>query len=169
MAPMIHNRVTRTGSEPDNKFRNLSSILPCLKAALRDAVTERWLAGISAPDRLQRWLDLFIHSKRRQGARRARALRHLHRAHRRSPRGRQSPRRDLLGQLTGIIADGVTRREFRCPGSGRGSQRGVRRHHSLPQPAQAASWFNPNIDASYENVRALVLAGFTPKRAQWSG
>jgi AcrR family transcriptional regulator len=46
------------------------------KAALRDAVTERWLAGISspleavaseegpAPERLQRWLDLLVGSKR---------------------------------------------------------------------------------------------------------
>src|SRR6266540_155570 len=46
------------------------------KAALRDAVTERWLIGISepleavadeegpAPERLQRWLDLLVGSKR---------------------------------------------------------------------------------------------------------
>src|SRR5512143_1022055 len=48
------------------------------KAALRDAVTERWLAGVSAPleaiaaetgpapERLHRWFDLLIATKRRR-------------------------------------------------------------------------------------------------------
>ena len=41
----------------------------------------------------ERWLDLLVHSKRSKALERARALRHLHRAHSRGTRCRQYPRR----------------------------------------------------------------------------
>src|SRR5215207_3431481 len=91
------------------------------KAALRDAVTERWLARIStplaavaaedgpAPERLRRWLDLLVTAKRRmawedpelfatylQLAADAREVVRVHVD-------------DLVGQLARIIADGAAR------------------------------------------------------------
>ena len=144
------------------------------KAALRDAVTERWLADISAPlaavadeegaapERLQRWLDLLV-APNAQSARGARALRHLHRAHRRGARGRQSPRRHPARTAHRIIADGVARGEFDTPdpvAAARAVFDATTRYHN---PVHAATWSDPDIDAAYENVRALVLAGLTPR------
>ena len=97
------------------------------KAALRDAVTERWLARISAPlaaaaaeadpapERLGRWLDLLVTSKRRMAwedpelfatyLQLAADAREVVRAH----------VDDLTGQLARIIADGVTRASWPPP------------------------------------------------------
>ena len=151
------------------------------KAALRDAVTERWLTGISAPlaavadedgaapERVQRWLDLLVRSKRRKALDDPELFatyigltadaREVVKAHVET----------LLGQLTRIIADGVTRGEFDLPDPAAAASAvfdATTRYHN---PVHAAAWSDPNIDASYENVRALVIAGLTPKRARGSG
>ena len=79
------------------------------KAALRDAVTERWLARVSAPlaaivaedgpapERLRRWFDLLI-AQAAEGAGRAGAVRDLSCDLRRVPRRRPRPCRDPRGQ-----------------------------------------------------------------------
>jgi AcrR family transcriptional regulator len=146
------------------------------KAALRDAVTERWLAGLSAPlaavayedgaapKRLQRWLDLLVHSKRRKALDEPELFatyveltadaREVVKAHVDT----------LLGQLTRIISDGVASGEFETPdpvAAARAVFDATARYHN---PVHAAAWSDPDIDASYENVRALVLAGLTPRR-----
>ncbi len=146
------------------------------KAALRDAVTERWLASISAPlaavadeegaapERLQRWLDLLVHSKRRKALEEpelfatyvelAAGAREVVTAHVDT----------LVGQLRRIITDGIARGEFKIPdpsAAARAVFDATTRYHN---PAHAAAWSEPDIDASYENVRALILAGFTPRR-----
>ena len=97
------------------------------KAALRDAVTQRWLARASeplaqvltqdstAPERLRHWLDLLIASKRSSAfddpelfamymklAAEARAVVKAH-------------VEALRKQVTQIIADGVARGEFATP------------------------------------------------------
>jgi AcrR family transcriptional regulator len=151
------------------------------KAALRDAVTERWLATISAPlaavadeegaapERLQRWLDLLVSSKRRKALEEPELFatyieltadaREVVKAHVDT----------LLGQLARIIADGDARGEFDTPdpvAAARAVFDATARYHN---PAHATEWSDPDIDTSYENVRALVLAGLTPKRAQGSG
>jgi AcrR family transcriptional regulator len=151
------------------------------KAALRDAVTERWLASMSAPlaavadgegaapKRLQRWLDLLVSSKRRKALEEpeffatyveltadAREVVTAHVA-------------TLLGQLTRIIADGDERGEFDIQdpvAAARAVFDATARYHN---PVNATAWSDPDIDTSYQNVRALVLAGLTPKRAQGSG
>ncbi len=146
------------------------------KAALRDAVTERWLASISAPlaavadeegaapERLQRWLDLLVHSKRRKALEEpelfatyvelAAGAREVVTAHVDT----------LVGQLRRIITDGIARGEFKIPdpsAAARAVFDATTRYHN---PAHAAAWSEPDIDASYENVRALILAGLTPRR-----
>jgi AcrR family transcriptional regulator len=150
------------------------------KAALRDAVTERWLAGIStpleavaaddgpAPERLVRWLDLLV------GAKRSKALdepelfatyveltagaRQVVTAHVDT----------LVGQLAQIIADGASRGELETtdpPAAARAVFDATARFHN---PVHAAEWSDPHIDAEYEGVRALVVSALEHERSRSS-
>jgi AcrR family transcriptional regulator len=143
------------------------------KAALRDAVTERWLESISeplaaiaagkatAPKRLERWLDGLVQAKRRKALddpelfatyiELAVEAREVVRAHVET----------LVDQLARIVADGVAEGYF-ATYDPRAAARAVfdatSRFHN---PAHAAEWSNPQIDAAYDGVRALVLRGLT--------
>jgi AcrR family transcriptional regulator len=141
------------------------------KAALRDAVTERWLARLSvplaavaaeegpAPERLRRWLDLLIASKRRMARedpelfatyiQLAADARDVVRAHVDT----------LTSQLARIIADGVARSELTAPdpaAAGRAVFDATGRFHN---PAHAPEWSDPGIDTAFEGVWSLVLRG----------
>lgn len=143
------------------------------KAALRDAVTERWLSEISkpleaiaagkgtAPQRLGRWLDGLVQAKRRKAlddpelfatyialAADAREVvkRHVE---------------TLVDQLACIVAEGVADGAFAADdprAAARAAFDATTRFHN---PAHAAEWSDPQIDAAYEGVRALVLGGLT--------
>jgi AcrR family transcriptional regulator len=141
------------------------------KAALRDAVTERWLGSISsslasvvgeqrpAAERLQRWLDLLVHSKRSKAlddpelfgtyielAAEAREVVNAHGD-------------TLIGQLARIISDGVARGEFEATdpvATARAVFDATSRFHN---PAHAADWASTRTDAAYQHVRGLVLRG----------
>jgi AcrR family transcriptional regulator len=141
------------------------------KAALRDAVTERWLARVSlplaavaaedgpAPRRLRRWLELLIASKRRMAredpelfatyVELAAEAREVVKAHVEA----------LVAQLAGIVADGVERGEF-APvdpaAAGRAVFDATGRFHN---PAHATAWSGPGIDAAFEGVWSLILGG----------
>jgi AcrR family transcriptional regulator len=151
------------------------------KAALRDAVTERWLAGISAPledvanekgpapERLRRWLDSLVRSKRSKALddpelfatyiELTTGARDVVKAHVDT----------LVGQLARIITDGIRQGELETadpPGAARAVFDATGRFHS---PAHAAEWSDPSIDAAYEGVRELVLGGLTRKRSRSGG
>jgi AcrR family transcriptional regulator len=143
------------------------------KAALRDAVTERWLSEISepldavaagkgtAPERLERWLDLLVRTKRRRALddpelfatyiELAAEARDVVRTHVEL----------LVDQLARIVTDGIADGEFAADDP-RAAARAVfdatSRFHN---PAHAAEWSDPQIDAAYGRVRALVLRGLT--------
>jgi AcrR family transcriptional regulator len=143
------------------------------KAALRDAVTERWLESISepleaiaagkgtAPQRLERWLDRLVQTKRRKALEDpelfatyielAADAREVVRAH----------VERLIDQLDRIIADGAAHGAL-VADHPRAAARAVfdatSRFHN---PAHAAEWSDPQVDAAYEGVRALVLRGLT--------
>jgi len=147
------------------------------KAALRDAVTARWLARIAAPlaavaaedrpapERLRRWLDLLIASKRRLArddpelfatylalAAEARAVVQAHVDH-------------LVGQIARIITDGVARGEFAVADPvavGRAVFDATARFHN---PAHAPEWADPSIDAAFAGVWSLVLGGLSAHQA----
>lgn len=141
------------------------------KAALRDAVTERWLASISSPlaavanakgpalKRLRRWLDLLISSKR------SRALNEpelfaTYMALVAEARDVVKTHVDtLVGQLAQIIVDGITRGEFTVTdpvAAARAVFDATARFHN---PVHAAEWRDPGIDAAFEGVWTLVLSG----------
>jgi len=147
------------------------------KAALRDAVTERWLAGISAPleavaneegpapERLQRWLDLLVSCKRSKALDDPELFatyieltadaREVVKAHVDT----------LLAQLARIVADGVAQGAFEAAdptAAGRAVFDATARFHN---PAHAPQWSDPGIDAAYEDVRALVMLGLGAQAA----
>jgi AcrR family transcriptional regulator len=143
------------------------------KAALRDAVTERWLSEISkpleaiaagkgtAPQRLERWLDGLVQAKRRKAlddpelfatyiglAADAREVVKTH-------------VEMLVDQLARIVAEGVADSAFVADdprAAARAAFDATTRFHN---PAHAAEWSDPQIDAAYEGVRALVIGGLT--------
>jgi AcrR family transcriptional regulator len=148
------------------------------KAALRDAVTERWLAEVSvpleavasgkgtAPERLRRWLDLLVRSKHRKAlddpelfatyielTADARDVVQAHVA-------------TLVGQLEQVIADGVASGELETDDSARAARAVFDATARFHNPVHAAEWSRPGIDAAYENVRALVLLGLEPTRSR---
>ncbi len=141
------------------------------KAALRDAVTERWLARMSAPladviaedgvapERLRRWFDLLIASKRKSVldepelfatylalAAEARSVVKAHVD-------------DLVGQIARIIADGVTRGEFTAADPLATARAVFNATTLFHNPAHAAQWSDPGIDASFEGIWSLILGG----------
>jgi AcrR family transcriptional regulator len=147
------------------------------KAALREAVTDRWLARVSAPlaavaaedgpapERLRRWLDLLVASKRQRALddpelfatylEIAAGARDAVRAHVDA----------LAGQIARIIADGVARGEFVAAdpvAAGRAVLDATARFHN---PAHAPEWSDPGIDAAFEGVWSLVSSGLAADRA----
>ena len=68
----------------------------------------------------------------------------------------------LLGQLTRIITDGVVRGELETRDSAAAARAVFDATARFHNPVNAAAWSDPDIGVSYENVRALVLAGLTP-------
>jgi AcrR family transcriptional regulator len=143
------------------------------KAALRDAVTERWLAGIStplatvaeeegaAPERLQRWLDLLVISKRTKALADPELFATYIELTTEAREVVMAHVEALVGQLATIIADGIAQGAFEAADpltTARAIFDATARFHN---PAHVAGWSAPEIDAAYEAVRALVLAGLT--------
>lgn len=147
-------------------YRHFSS-----KAALRDAVTARWLARNSellagaldeqgsAVQKLRHWFDLLIASKRRSAhddpelfatymelveeAREAAKV-HVNR---------------LIEQITHIIADGAARGEFTVADPVTAGQAVFYATTRFHNPAHAQEWTEPDIDESFEGVWSLILHG----------
>ena len=147
-------------------YRHFSS-----KAALRDAVAERWLHRISKPlaaiaaedgpavDRLHRWLERLFTLKRQkvQGDPEMFATYH---AIAEAARGVvQSHVDELVGQLAQIIESGVSRGEFQVSHPYKAAKAvlnaTVRFHH----PAHASEWNRADINEDFVDVWRLILAG----------
>lgn len=141
------------------------------KAALRDAVLERWLARVLAPlaaiasdegpatPRLRRWLDTLIATKREKvrgdpelfatysalaGEAREVVAAHVE---------------CLVQQVARIIADGVARGEFSVADPAEAARAVIDATGRFHNPAHAAAWADPGIGAAFDRVWALVLRG----------
>ncbi|MEZ5833180.1 MAG: TetR family transcriptional regulator [Dongiaceae bacterium] len=143
------------------------------KAALRDAVTERWLRRISdplevvvrgkqaPPERLRAWLDALMAAKRRRCLDEAELFA--------TYVGLTADARDvvkahvdtLVDQIARIIADGMKSGAFSVKDA-RVAARSVfdatARFHN---PAHAGEWSDPGIDAAFEGVWSLLRAALT--------
>ncbi|HEV7718656.1 MAG TPA: TetR family transcriptional regulator [Arsenicitalea sp.] len=147
------------------------------KIALRDAVVERWLKRTSdplkqltktsapAPQRLRNWFDALLAAKRSKVS----ADPELFAV----SRGLFAEARDvvaahvagLVGQIEIIVADGVQSGEFvsaNPTASARAIFDATARFHD---PAHMAEWADPEIDAAFEGVFALILTALLPPKA----
>lgn len=147
------------------------------KAALRDAVLERWLHRITepleevvrgkqpAPDRLRLWLEQLMALKRRRALNEAELFatysslaadaRDVVKAHVDT----------LTDQAARIIADGmksgaITVKDARV--AARSVFDATARFHN---PAHAAEWADPAIDQAFEGVWSLLKAALTARSA----
>jgi AcrR family transcriptional regulator len=141
------------------------------KAALRDAVTERWLSEISQPleavaagkgtasERVVRWLDGLVEAKRRRALddpelfanyiELTAGARDVVRAHIET----------LVDQLGRIVADGVAKREFVAEDPRLAARAVFDATSRFHNPVHAAEWSDPQVDVAYEEVRSLVVRG----------
>jgi AcrR family transcriptional regulator len=142
------------------------------KSDLREAVVRRWLEGVSAPlkaivaeegpapQRLKRWLDALVATKR---SKRISPDKELFAAYRalfdESGMAIETHVGELARQAAAIIEDGIARGEFRPvdpDATARALLDATTRFHN---PAHAEEWSDPRIDADYDAVWRLVAAG----------
>jgi AcrR family transcriptional regulator len=141
------------------------------KAALRDAVTERWLARVSvplgriaaedapAPARLRRWFDELIAIKRQKVLAEPELFATYRAIVGDSREVVQAHVETLSAQVAAIVADGVRRGEFVAVdpvATGRAIFSATARFHD---PAHAAEWADPGVDLAFEEVWALIERG----------
>jgi AcrR family transcriptional regulator len=146
------------------------------KAALRDAVTARWLESISAPlaaiageegpapERVGRWLDTLVRAKRRKALEDPELFatyvaltadaRDVVRAHVET----------LVDQLTRIVTEGAADGAFAVDDPRAAARAAFDATSRFHNPAHAAQWSDPEIDVAYEGVRSLVLRALAPPR-----
>jgi len=141
------------------------------KAALRDAVAERWLHRVSMPlaviaeenspavERLHRWLERLINLKRQKVLDDPELFATYHAIAQETREVVQAHIDELVGQLTQIIENGISSREFKVSDPHEAASAvfnaTVRFHH----PAHACEWSDPDIDTDFAHVWRLLLVG----------
>jgi AcrR family transcriptional regulator len=141
------------------------------KAALRDAVAERWLARVSAPLedvasghgsaplRLRRWFDVLMGYKRKLVHDDPELFATYHALATGARDVVKAHVDTLIAQLTRIIADGVARGELSLADpvvAGCAVFHATTRFHN---PIHASEWSEPGIDDAFEAVWNLLLRG----------
>jgi AcrR family transcriptional regulator len=143
------------------------------KAALREAVLERWLHRISdpleavvrgkqpAPERLRAWFDALIAAKRRKYLNEAELFatyaglaadaREVVKAHVDT----------LVDQIARIIADGMMSGAFTVKDAKAAARSAFDATARFHHPAHAGEWPDPGIDAAFEGVWSLLRAALT--------
>ena len=151
-------------------YRHFSS-----KAALRDAVTERWLGRVSEPleavvtrrgkasRRLHDWLVLLATTKQGMATGDPELFETFHELTVQSREVVAAHVDHLADQLGRIVEQGMAAGEF-APGDARTMGRAVlhataRFHH----PAHAGEWGEPGLDDQLEAVYQLILRGLVTR------
>ena len=142
------------------------------KAALRDAVTERWLDRVSAPleavvtrrgkaeNRLRAWLELLAESKQSMAREDPELFATFHALTSESREVVAEHLARLSGQLSEIVASGVASGEFAAVADVDRTgwailQATARFHH----PAHAAEWGEPDLAQDFAAVFDLLVHG----------
>ncbi|GAA3217425.1 TetR family transcriptional regulator [Actinocorallia longicatena] len=148
------------------------------KAALRDAVTERWLARVStrlreitaaggdAQDRLRQWLDTLVECKHRLARTDPELFATYTRLTDETREVVTAHVADLAAQLGRIIADGNDQGLFAAPDpllAGRAVLSATARFHN---PVNIAEWSDPALSADYAAVLDLLLNGLRTGRPE---
>ncbi|MFF8292380.1 TetR/AcrR family transcriptional regulator [Streptomyces sp. NPDC016309] len=146
------------------------------KAALREAVTERWLERAvtelapfadgpgPAAERLTGWLRTLFAAKRRKAGADPELFATYEVLIGESSRVVAEHVDHLVGQLARIIEDGHRRGEFAAPPSTGGGFTATARAvfdatDRFHDPVHAADWTDPGIDAAFDAVVSLLLRG----------
>lgn len=141
------------------------------KAALREAVTARWLHRIStplaaiaeddgsAPVRLRRWFEQLMKLKRKKVLDDPELFAAYHELTREARDVVRSHVESLIGQLTAIVADGVARREIAVRDPAATARALFDATSKFHMPIHAASWTAPDIDQQFEALFELLLRG----------
>ena len=151
-------------------YRHFSS-----KAALRDAVTERWLARVSEPleavvarrgrasKRLHDWLVLLATTKQGMATGDPELFETFHELTLASREVVAAHVEHLADQLARIVADGMAEGEF---AKGDPAVVGLAVLHATAKfhhPAHAAEWGEPGLDEQLEAVYRLILSGLATR------
>ena len=143
------------------------------KAALRDAVAERWLARMMlplaavaeedgpAPERLHRWLGALVSGKRRKVLDDPELFAAYHLLAIETREVVEAHVAALTSQVTRIIADGQMQGVFAVSDPVASAQAVLSATARFHHPVHASEWADPNIDAAFEGVWSLVLRGLT--------
>ncbi|MDG4808281.1 TetR family transcriptional regulator [Micromonospora sp. WMMD1120] len=141
------------------------------KAALREAVAERWLARVStpligvatgsasAPERLRRWLAELSGTKRRMAREDPELFDNFHQLATLSEGAVATHLEVLAGQLSVIVADGVAAGEFGVADpavAGRAILQATARFH---HPAHRTEWDEPGLADDLTAVVDLLIDG----------
>ncbi|MFD3542513.1 TetR family transcriptional regulator [Streptomyces sp. NPDC058662] len=142
------------------------------KAALREAVTDRWLAKSvvqleeiaadpagSAPSKLEAWLEALFEAKRRKAGADPELFATYTVLLAESSGVVDAHLSQLISQLTRIIAEGVADGSLAAedvPAAARAVFDATGRFHD---PQYAGDWVSPTIVAEFEAVTALVVRG----------
>jgi AcrR family transcriptional regulator len=141
------------------------------KAALRDAVAERWLHRVSLPlsviaeenspavERLHQWIEQLITLKRQKVLDDPELFATYHAIAQEAREVVQAHVDELVRQLEEIIHSGISTKEFKVSNPHEAAKAvfnaTVRFHH----PAHASEWSNPDIDTDFAQVWRLVIVG----------
>ncbi|MEH2254620.1 TetR family transcriptional regulator [Nostoc sp.] len=141
------------------------------KAALRDAVAERWLHRVSTPlaaiaqeqgsavERLHRWFELLITLKRQKVLDEP-ELFATYSAIAQEARGVvQAHIDELLKQVAAIVESGISSHEFKVTDPQVAAKAVFQAMVQFHHPAHASEWSDPDIDTDFAQVWRLVLAG----------
>jgi AcrR family transcriptional regulator len=145
------------------------------KAALRDAVVERWLArgtdelsqiaaaDAPAPERLARWLEQLASGKRAKAAADPELFATYLALAAESSAAVDAHVGHLLDELAAIIAAGVERGELEADDPALAARAVFDATIRFHKPSYAADWGDPGIEGALGRVIALVTAGLSPR------
>lgn len=141
------------------------------KAALRDAVVERWLHRVSMPlaaiaqekgpavERLHRWLEQLMTIKRQKVLDDPELFATYSAIAQEAREVVQAHVDELIGQLARIVESGISSREFKVSEPNQAAKAifnaTIRFHH----PAHASEWSHPDINTDFADVWRLVEVG----------
>ncbi len=150
-------------------YRHFSS-----KAALREAVTERWLQRIadplqkiadgtegSAADRLRLWTDTLIRAKRAYALEDPEMFAMYTTVTLEAVKVIDTHVKLLIGQIAQIIDQGMFTGEFKQGKSDSVAKAFFMATSLFHHPAHASQWTSQEIEADFDSVWTLLLSGIT--------
>lgn len=148
------------------------------KAELRAAVVRRWLDATLGPlasisegkddpiPRMKRWLDGLVGIKRQRAAADPELFAAYFALAVESDQVVREHMEELRRQLAAIVADGVARGEIVSDEPSITAQALLDATVKFQNPAHAAGWKAPDVDAAYEAVWRLALRGLAARKEE---